>query len=92
MSGNQRNQSKFMFTEKPPKITCNSHPYDIDLLMHSEESLSNCCYMEDFELVVKSEIQKWLNDNDINVKFSMYFGIFYFKTDEERVKFILKWL
>ncbi len=98
MSGNQRNQSKPMIKtgglrlEPVPKLKIRSHQYDLDLIMYNDLSLSYCCDMEDFKLVIKSEVQKWLDENDINAKFSVYFGIFYFKTDEERVKFILRWV
>lgn len=97
-NGNQRNQSKLTAPLRTsaspplPKIKIESHPYDLDLIMHNDVTLGFCCDMKDFELVIKSEVQEWLDENDISVKFSVYFGIFYFKTDEERVKFILKWL
>ena len=94
--GSQRNQSipmtRSLSLEPVPKIKIESHPFDLDLIMYNDLTLNYCCDMEDFKLAIKSEVQKWLDENDINVKFSVYFGIFYFKTDEERVKFILKWL
>ena len=43
-------------------------------------------------LSIKTEVKNWFNENQINYKYSVYFGIMYFKTEEDKVKFILRWL
>ncbi len=95
MSGNQRNQSmkkNYLRLESVPKVKIKTHPFEVDPLMIGDYQLDNCCVMKDYQLVIKPKVQEWLEEENINVKFSVYFGMFYFQSDEERVMFILKWL
>ena len=76
------------------EITVVDYPFSVDPLMAGDGILANCCRMcpDNFELEMLPDVKAWLIESDIDVKFSVYFGIFHFQTDEDKVKFILRWL
>ena len=102
MSGNQRNQSimgmgtsrEKMSISGPHGIGVKDYLFSIDPLMAGDEILAKCCTMapDNYELEMLPEIVTWIKRENMDIKFSIYFGIFHFRTDEDKVKFILRWL
>ena len=70
------------------------YPFTIDPLMAGDATLASVCRLDEdnFELEMLPTVIKWIAVEEMQVRFSVFFGIFYFKTDEDKVKFILKWL
>ncbi len=58
----------------------------------SRKSLDKIFLTNDSALVIKPEVKKWFDDNQIIYKYSVYFGVVYFTNEEDKVKFILRWL
>lgn len=72
---------------------CPGFPFDVDPMMHND-AMNRCYDMdgEEFELVLKPEVVSWFQNSEIDFQYSVYFGIIYFISEEDKVKFILKWL
>ena len=107
MSGNQRDQSKMNISTLREKMavtlpfvkpgsnnfSVEDYPFSVDPLLAGDTILASVCRMSDnFELEMLPEVVEWMAVEEMTVRFSIYFGIYHFQTDEDKVKFILKWL